>query len=488
MAKKGGDVIFRLLGDNNHLAKSLFRAKTDIKHTGALAARELGHIGGLGSRALGLIGGAMGGLSFGSAITEASRFQSALTEIRVLGVKDIDQVSQAVSRVSSKFGIDLQQATTVAKDAISTFGTEGQGLTDSLVFMEQISMASAAGYVNLADAANAVTGILKVFNMNTDETIGIMDKLKVATDLGITDMQRFAPEVSKLNLQFQAAGMGVDEMLTSLSAMTLVEQDVSRDSMMLTNLLKVLGGGNKEATKAAEGMKLEFTAAHLKAEGLAGVLNEVMQATNGNGDALRRLFPDMDAYNGYLTMAKVVNTDYVRILGEVQGAMGNTARAYDEVMAHDPTHAFKRLTESIQGLIATGVELSGLTNIMNMFADAISGEEVGKAVTESGWYKFWTGNGKESERYYKSVNASADAKNQEDMANYAATGQRKGLSSEKRAALTEQAKAGIANNSTTSTTPTTIINNNTTISHANFTAGDDMVQAHNRKIAMAPGV
>lgn len=31
-------------------------------------------------------------------------------------------------------------------------------------------------------------------------------------------------------------------------------------------------------------------------------------------------------------------------------------------------------------------------------------------------------------------------------------------------------------------------NNHLAKSHANFTAGDDMVQAHNRKIALAPGV
>jgi hypothetical protein len=467
------------MGDNSHLAKSLFKSKAHIKSFGRDAASSLNSVGGAGMGAARMLGGLAGGLTFGTAVNKAMEYQSALNQIRVLGVKDMGVVDEAIRKTSMAYGIDLVQAATVAKDAISTFGTEGQGLSESLVFMQQASKASKAGYVDLGDAAMAVTGILKVFDLGTNSTISIMDKLKVATDLGITNMQRFAPEVSKLNVQFQVAGMGVDEMLSSLSAMTLVEQDVSRDSMMLTNLLKVLGGGNKDAAGAAKKLGLDFSATHLKAVGLAGATREVMAAVKGNDDALRRLFPDMDAYNGYVTYAKVVNTDYTRILGEVSGALGGTEEAFKNVMENDPVNAFSRLKEAFTGLATAAIPVDALTVSLNALADAISGAGVSDAVANSGWFKWATSGTSGMDMYYNRQDRVGEANYQSDVGSFKTAGQRLGLSQSKKQSLAAQAGVGLQNGAG---------DVNVTISNANFRGTDDMVKRYNRQAAMAPGV
>ncbi len=374
MQLSAGDAIFKIGADLSELSKELAASKVqfkafgdDVTQIGKDAGTSLDASLGKTSKetakkfdesakaisanlksvsmSAGLFGASVLG-AFGTAAKKASDYQSSLNQVRILGVKDMGLVDEAVRRVAKTFGTDLAETAAVAKDAISTFGTEGQGLADSLVFVEQSAKAATAGYVGLTDAAKATTSILKVFNLNTNQTLEVMDALKVATDLGITDMQRFAPEVSKLGVQFQSAGMDFKEMVSALGAMTLVEQDVGRDTMFLTNLLKVLGGGNQEAAKAAKEMGIEFSASALETKKLSGMVAEVTEKTKGNKDALRKLFPDMDAYNGYLTFARVNNGDYQKILDKVNHSLGETDKAYQDVIKHDPTFHLKQMKAS----------------------------------------------------------------------------------------------------------------------------------------------
>ncbi len=374
MQLSAGDAVFKIGADLSEFSKELAAAKVNVKAFGD-SLTKIGKDAGssldasLGktpkelakkfdesakaisanlksvSMSAGLFGASVLG-AFGTAAKKASDYQSSLNQIRILGVKDMGLVDEAVRRVAKTFGTDLAETAAVAKDAISTFGTEGHGLADSLVFVEQSAKAATAGYVGLTDAAKATTSILKVFNLNTNQTLEVMDALKVATDLGITDMQRFAPEVSKLGVQFQSAGMDFKEMVSALGAMTLVEQDVGRDTMFLTNLLKVLGGGNQEAAKAAKEMGIEFSASALETKKLSGMVEEINTKLKGNKDALRRLFPDMDAYNGFLTFARVNSGDYQKILDKVNHSLGETDKAYQDVIKHDPTFHLKQMKAS----------------------------------------------------------------------------------------------------------------------------------------------
>ncbi|MCL4735378.1 MAG: phage tail tape measure protein [Candidatus Omnitrophica bacterium] len=383
---KAGDAVFLISADLDDFRKELQAATLSIKEFGkiaekigkdtgqsidqnlgkapkeaakqfSLASKEI--TDGLKSISMksALMGTAIIG-ALGGAAKKASDYRSSLNQIRVLGVKDMETVDAAIRRVAKTFGTDLTETATVAKDAISTFGTEGEGLADSLTYVEQSAKAAAAGYVGLSDAARATTSILKVFNLNTNQTLEVMDALKVATDLGITDMQRFAPEVSKLNVQFQSAGMNYKEMVSALGAMTLVEQDVARDTMFLTNLLKVLGGGNQEAAKAAGELGIEFSATALESKKLSGMVEEINQKLKGNKDALRRLFPDMDAYNGYLTFARVNSGDYQTILDKVNNSLGELDKAYEDVLANDTAHQFNLMKASMVDMSLTVGQLA----------------------------------------------------------------------------------------------------------------------------------
>lgn len=511
MAKKGGDVIFRLLGDDNHLAKTLFKSKARVKAFGGSVANSLSSIGRIGIGTGSMIGGGIAGLGVGEIVSQTAQYESALNQIRNLGVKDMEAVSRAIRETSSLFGLDLVRTTNIARDAISTFGTEGQGLADSLIFTRQAAKAAVAGYVDLGDASKAVTSILKQFDLSTERTTEIMDKLKVATDLGITDMTRFAPEITKLGLTFKNAGMDYETMISALASMSLVEQDVSRDTMMLRNLMKVLGGGVREASDyALKNLKLELSATALESKGLAGMMHEVMRATDGNKNALRRLFPDMDAYDGYLTLAKVLNTDYVRILGQVNAAMGGTDTALSNVLKHDPAAAFNRLAQALTNTASAQVGLQNLTMVMNDLADAMSGVDTsnkrGGGILDTWWGKFVTSGSSGLEMWQDKKEAAAEAAYQQDIAGRSTMNRRHGLTGERAAQLAEQAKRGQRNvngnaNEISIATreevaqpgnPSNVTGNayptNITISHANFTMSDEDKARVLMRLSNMPGV
>ncbi|MHC4251873.1 MAG: phage tail tape measure protein, partial [Planctomycetota bacterium] len=90
---------------------------------------------------------------------------------------------------------------------------------------------------------------------------------------------------------------------------------------------------SQEATETASELGLTFNESMLIAAGLRGTLERVAEATKGNVAAMSRLFPNIRALTGVMSLAGSQSKEFARQLEAMGKAAGATGRAAEKMMA-----------------------------------------------------------------------------------------------------------------------------------------------------------
>lgn len=179
MAKKGGDIFFRLLGDDSHLAKSLFRAKSKIiSFASSVGSKLKGAVSGLGEAAgIGGLGGGLGiaGL-LGYSLTEADKAEKVS--------KQLNRVIQTTGNAAKVTAADLLG---YAQALQWTTGVDDEAIAKTEAFL--LTFTKLSGPI-VKDATEAVLNMSAV--MGTDFQAAAIQVGKALNDPinGITSLKR----------------------------------------------------------------------------------------------------------------------------------------------------------------------------------------------------------------------------------------------------------------------------------------------------------
>ncbi len=88
-------------------------------------------------------------------------------------------------------------------------------------------------------------------------------------------------------------------------------------------------------------MGLQFDGSALRSKGLAGVLGEVYDKTQGNTDSIKRLFGSIEGYNAALILGADKTGIFAKSLEDMANNSGATNKAF-EAMAQNYEVALQR--------------------------------------------------------------------------------------------------------------------------------------------------
>ena len=103
-----------------------------------------------------------------------------------------------------------------------------------------------------------------------------------------------------------------------------------------------------EASKAAQQLGIDFSAAHLQSVGWAKFMEEVKEKTGGNVEVMGQLFSNTRALTTMLSLTGAGAEDFTKSLAAMSDQAGITERVFLDIAKNDPTRAMKIATNELK--------------------------------------------------------------------------------------------------------------------------------------------
>lgn len=272
-------------------------------------------------------------------------FDSAMKEIEVRSGATAAEMEK-LRRLALDMGRDTVFSATDAAEAIQELEASGASVTEIFSQIKPVMDLAAAGNIELADSADALTNILKMFNLSANETVNVADLLNQAASASsatVADLTQSFNTAGPVLAQFgmsmgdAAAAFGVlaDVGIKGAEAGTMMKSmflNMTRDVDEVTGTWEKLGvsfydvNGNardldavfKDLNAAMEGMSMEEqnAIAHKLAGSYGIVAFNALRASNGIGGMAAAM--DLEA-----TAAEVAEAKSKTLAGRWEGLMGS---------------------------------------------------------------------------------------------------------------------------------------------------------------------
>jgi TP901 family phage tail tape measure protein len=268
-------------------------------------------------------------------------FETVMDKVATLaGGADMDKLRQEVLDISSATGIAASTIAEAQYQALSSGVTPGQ--------TRDILMAAAksakGGFTDAVGSIDGLTNALNAYALSADHATEVANKYLITQNLGKTTFGEIAANIGKVAPTAYNAGMSIDELLASVTSLT--SQGIATETSMvglkaaLSNVIKP----SKQAQDEAKKLGLDFSIAALQGKGWAAFLSEINAATQGDLDALGKLFRSTEALNTVLTLT---SENGGQLMAAALSEMKENTSALDDAYATMMDNSAARLTASL---------------------------------------------------------------------------------------------------------------------------------------------
>ncbi len=342
-AVAAGDVVWRILGDDSGLRKSLDRTEKDVQGRFSRMSKSV-------STPMMVAGGAITGV-FGVAGKSAMNFQDQMHNVATLGVNDLGNLSDGVLDITKEFGLGINETTLGMYNLKSATGADG---AEALTMFRQAAVAATAGVTDINTAVQLGTSTVDAFGLGYSQMPLVFDQAFVAVKNGVTTFAELSAAVGKVAPTFAAAGLSTKELYASMSALTKAGITTREASTSLKAAMSNVIKPTEEARQAAEELGVEFNVAALKTQGLEGFLQGLKQATGGNIDKMAQFFGSTEALNAVMALTGNQAGALSKNLQDMENAQGATNQAFKDFTEGNTAFAYRQLKAE---LTALGIEV-----------------------------------------------------------------------------------------------------------------------------------
>lgn len=252
--------------------------------TGLLAAVELA------SRALDLLGSAYSG-TIGASV----ELESALAEVSTLYDSTAEsqaQLTEEVLNFQRQFGADAVETSKAYYQAISSGAVGASNAQDLLTAANKLAV---GGVTDVATSVDGLTNIMNAYGLGVESATTISDSLFIAMKAGKTTIGELASSIGDVAPNAAQLGVGFQEVLSSVSAVTTAGVKTSVAMNQLKAVFANLSKPTADLEKALRKAGISSVEASLKTDGLIGTLQKIKGTTDGSASAIGALFGSVEA-------------------------------------------------------------------------------------------------------------------------------------------------------------------------------------------------
>jgi len=316
----------------DHLKKSMKLTSLEISKLQAKSGNLRGAFGTLSKSMKGAVSLAMklnvafaalgAGFSAIGAIKAFATFQSALIDMGKVTDESFSKIQTKIQEMDEALG----SSTDLVK---AYYQVISAGVTEPVAAMELLIVSAKASKAAHSDQAELVKGLAAVMGAYGDT----IKDVSVASDLlfqieasGITTVQQLIPEMGNLSAVSANVGLSMNEMGAALARVSQAGAGTSMAATQLRSLLFGMINPSKEMTALFKDYGGAMKA--IKKIGFEETMKVMAEEIGSNEEALMKLIGRKEGVMGFLQLMKGGFSDYLRILDDMDDAIGKTEKAY----------------------------------------------------------------------------------------------------------------------------------------------------------------
>ena len=277
----------------------------------------------------------------------------AVARIKTLGV-NVDELSPKLETLSNELSgqaskLDLL---TASYDLASAGFSKTSEITDIL---KASQLGATGGFSDLQTVTDATTSVLNAYGLEADKASKIVDGFAQTQADGKIVVDQYAQQIGRIAPIAAGAGVSIDELNAAISAVTASGVPVESTFAGLRQVIASIQKPTSEATRLAEKLGIDFSAAALKSKGLSGVLEEIVAKGGASADNLSKLFGSVEALTAIQPLLNDELVKFNEALENQSNAQGRAAR--DAFIAGNTIQGqIKRIQSAFTNLAGEGSE------------------------------------------------------------------------------------------------------------------------------------
>lgn len=348
---------------------------------GKLRIGVIGVVAAIGTALVAAIAGFIRGVTEGT--RAALAFNKSLIEVATLtkdAKENIDFLSASSIELSNQFGGTAQAQAQAFYQAISAGAGTAVQAQELLVDANKLAV---AGVTTVANGVDVLTTAINAYGREALTTSQASDAIFVGVQQGKTTVAELSAGLGNVIPIASALGVEFEQLVSATAALTTQGQTTSVAITGIRSILTTIAKPTSEAAELAQKLGIEFNTTALRAQGLNGFLQGVIEQTGGSQDALAKLFGSVEALNAVLAFSGGAGEKFNNILGEMAQKTGATDAAfatvseslsgrYDKSVAQIG-NSFLQIGQKILPAVVGGLELfaSAMQSVTSFVVDSI---------------------------------------------------------------------------------------------------------------------
>jgi len=318
----------------------------------------------------------------------ASDFENGIAKVSTIAdtsVMSLDAIKKGTIDLSNQLGVSVAEISEAQYSAISA----GAATENSLGLVGTAVKAAKAGFTDTATAIDGLTTVYNSFQGKVDYS-KLSDQMLQTQNYGKTTFGELASSIGQVTPIANSLNVSTDELFSSIAVLTKngiqTSSAITGLKAAYSNILKP----TSDASKMAQQLGLDFSATHLQAVGWSKFMEEVKDKTNGDSEAMAKLFGSVEALNSMTVLAGAGFEDFTNCLGQMNGAAGLTQQSYEKMLT--PAERWQMALNKIKNAgIQVGEKLlpvfEKITGVVSQYADKfanMSDEQINKIIKIAG--------------------------------------------------------------------------------------------------------
>ncbi|MGN0587100.1 MAG: phage tail tape measure protein [Oscillospiraceae bacterium] len=273
----------------------------------------------------------------GAAIQIGSAYEESLQKVATIAdtsIVSIDSLSGSVTALSAEVGTSANELNEALYQAISA----GAATADAVSLVEVAVKSAKGGFTDTATAVDGLTSVLNTYGMATKDAESLANKFLITQNKGKTSFGELASSIGNVAPLAATAGVSVEDLLSSVASLTAGGIATSEAMTGIKAALSAIISPSSEASKTAERLGIDFSAAGLQAKGWVGFLEEISVKTGGSTEEMASLFGSVEALNSILSLT---SENGMGLLNDTLAEMSTNTTALE--------NAFTTMTDTLNG-------------------------------------------------------------------------------------------------------------------------------------------
>ena len=250
--------------------------------------------------------------------TDFSQNMANVDSIAKLTTDGLDQMSRAVLSLAEDKRIT--QGPNALATSLYDVVSSGYSGKKALDLVKEGAYGATAGQTSAAVSTKALTAVLNSHVQGIRTARQASDVLFRTVDLGVLTYEQLGSSIGKVLPTAAAAGVSLQEIGAAVSVMTRNGISGSESITSLNNLILHVAKPSKSSAEAMKELGISYGFAALQSKGLTGWLQQAIDKTHGNQQALQAIMPEMRGLRGLLSLANDGGKAYTQMLGSMDRA------------------------------------------------------------------------------------------------------------------------------------------------------------------------